>query len=196
MVGVNVIDVRSATQTAIDRLDPVAWDELGHAIRKARHVYTVGNGGSASHASHCAADLRRLAGVGATCLNDSIADYSAGVNDDKRNVYARMLERAGFVEKQDEDEQDLLIIFTVGGADRERGVSEDLYHAADWARRHGALACVFGRIGDIVKDFDCIEMHIDCPVPELITPVVESVMPLVWHALVAGPLKREEPVWR
>lgn len=186
----NIIAVTRETVASLSAHD---IGMLGDMILRARRVFIVGNGGSAAHASHFACDLTKLAAKPAICLNDNLASYSAGVNDDNARVYVAMLRRWGF--GKDGEETDLLIALSVGGGSVQRGVSVDLVQAMAYGFEHGQTACIVGRRGDMVKVANRV-VQIDCPVPELITPVVESVMPLVWHALVAGPLKREEPVWR
>jgi D-sedoheptulose 7-phosphate isomerase len=196
VAGVNedVRNILAVARETVAGLSATSIADLGTMIRRARVVYTVGNGGSAAHASHCACDLTKLAKRPTICLNDNMCTYSAGVNDDRVDVYKCMLERYGF--GWSGEEHDLLLIFSVGGGSLERNVSVDLIRAAREARRAGgSVAVVCGRKGDVCAYAHHV-VHIECPVHELITPVVESVMPLVWHALVAGPLKREEPVWR
>ena len=50
-------------------------------LRSARQVFVVGNGGGAAHATHFAADLRKIAGINALSL-DSIPEMTARINDD------------------------------------------------------------------------------------------------------------------
>ena len=183
-------DVRcvfNATKEAIALLDYKEVVRLGHKIRKAARVFTVGLGGSAAHASHCACDLVKLGGVESICLVDNVSALTAGYNDDGSEVFVEMLRRHRF------DHDDLLLIFSVGGGSLERGVSVELVQAAKFTR--GACAAIAGRRGDIAEFADPY-IEIKCDDDSLRTYVAESVSPLIWHALVAGQVKRREPVWR
>jgi len=183
-------DVRcvfNATKEAIALLDYKEVVRLGHKIRKAARVFTVGLGGSAAHASHCACDLVKLGGVESICLVDNVSAYSAGVNDDGSEVFVEMLRRHRF------DHDDMLLIFSVGGGSLAKGVSTELVQAAKFTR--GACAAIVGRRGDVCEYADPV-VQITCPDQTLITYVAESVMPLIWHALIAGQVKKGEPVWR
>lgn len=174
-------------QKAIASLDHGQVTELGRAIKKAARVFTVGLGGSAAHASHCACDLVKLGGVEAHCLVDNVSALTAGYNDDGSEVFVEMLRRFRF------DHEDLLLVFSVGGGSLERGVSVELIQAAKFTR--GACAAIVGRLGDICEYANPV-VQIRCEDPALLTYVTESVAPLVWHALIAGDVKKGEPVWR
>jgi D-sedoheptulose 7-phosphate isomerase len=182
-----IYKVRDATIQAIANLEIAAVERLGARIKKSARVFTVGLGGSAAHASHCACDLVKLGGVESICLVDNVSAYSAGVNDDGSEVFVEMLRRHRF------DHDDMLLIFSVGGGSLEKGVSTELVQAAKFTR--GACAAIVGRRGDVCEYADPV-VQIPCPDRTLITYVAESVMPLIWHALIAGQVKKGEPVWR
>jgi D-sedoheptulose 7-phosphate isomerase len=59
-----------------------------------RWLFTFGNGGSGSTASHFAGDLSKACGFKAVCLNDSMPSITAWSNDvDYRVVFQKQLER-------------------------------------------------------------------------------------------------------
>lgn len=68
-------------------LNPIL-DILERARAERRHIFVFGNGGSASTASHFAADLQKntvrshMPRFQVTCLNDNVAIFSAYANDD------------------------------------------------------------------------------------------------------------------
>jgi D-sedoheptulose 7-phosphate isomerase len=74
-------------QTPRAPLEPIL-DLLERARAQRRHIFVFGNGGSASTASHFAADLVKntvrshMPRFMVTCLNDNIATFSAYANDD------------------------------------------------------------------------------------------------------------------
>ena len=89
-------------RAALDEVPPEAVERVVEAILLAqaggRHVYILGNGGSASTASHFACDLSKATIVAGrsrlrvTCLNDNIALLTAWANDESYNrVFAEPL---------------------------------------------------------------------------------------------------------
>jgi D-sedoheptulose 7-phosphate isomerase len=63
------------------------------AIQDRWTVYTFGNGGSSSTASHFAGDLAKSCGCKTMCLNDSMVAFSAWANDiDYPSVFSKQLE--------------------------------------------------------------------------------------------------------
>lgn len=98
-------------------------------FRKARGegatIYTLGNGGSGSTASHFAGDLSKACGCRAICLNDSMPSITAWANDaDYRVVFERMLET--WCKKGD-------IVFAISGS----GKSPNVIRALQLAKSKG-----------------------------------------------------------
>lgn len=79
-------------QSILAQLDTAALDTILEILERARaerrHIFVFGNGGSASTASHFAADLQKntvrshMPRFQVTCLNDNVAIFSAYANDD------------------------------------------------------------------------------------------------------------------
>jgi D-sedoheptulose 7-phosphate isomerase len=98
--------VRLRDQIPVAPLDAVL-DILERARAEGRHIFVFGNGGSATTASHFAADLSKntrrahLPHFRVTCLNDNMAMFSAYANDEGYDsVFAeplKTLARAGDV---------------------------------------------------------------------------------------------------
>jgi D-sedoheptulose 7-phosphate isomerase len=81
---------------------------LREAREKKHWIYTFGNGGSGSTASHFAGDLSKACGFKAFCLNDSMPSLTAWANDaDYRIVFERQL--GNIMDKGD-------IIFAISGS--------------------------------------------------------------------------------
>lgn len=73
-------------------------------------VFCIGNGGGAAHASHMAADLRKIGRIEAVAWGDNTADLTAWVNDDSwKNAVSRWIGAAR------PTKQDALFLFSVGG---------------------------------------------------------------------------------
>ncbi len=106
-------------------------DLLRAAIREDRQVFAMGNGGSASNASHFITDLGKgssdALGRRFRCLalNDNISWITALANDySYEDVFVRQLENFGRA-------GDVLIGVSVSGN------SPNCVKALDWARKHG-----------------------------------------------------------
>ncbi|GAH03318.1 unnamed protein product, partial [marine sediment metagenome] len=98
-----------------------------------KQVFTFGNGGSASTASHFASDLSKL-GVKAYCLNDNQARVTAITNDSGfEKLYVEQLEGRF-------NEGDVVVGFSVHGGvgkDKAGKWSQNLLLAIDYAKVHG-----------------------------------------------------------
>ena len=139
---------------ALDSISTPELESLIHVLRdvwkSGRQVFAIGNGGSASNASHFATDL----GKGSSdklgkrfrvlSLTDNISWITALGNDySYEDVYVRQLEnyaQAG----------DLLISISVSGN------SPNLVKAAEWAKGHGLTTAARvggkrGRLSEICK---------------------------------------------
>ncbi len=128
---------------AVDSLDRGcivrAAELLLDARERGHHIYIIGNGGSASTASHMAADLSRAAletegpPLNCRCLSDSMAIVSAWGNDvGFDSVFERQL-------TQLVEPGDLLVAISASGN------SPNILAAAELARERGA--CVLGFSG-------------------------------------------------
>lgn len=157
------------------------------AYKEGKHVFSVGNGGSASTAAHFAADLGKFATGDHTGFKsmDIVSNYSAHTawtNDTSwENTWVGML--TPWIDKGD-----VLVLFSVHGGS---GWSSNLSKAIQLANKRGAktigLAGAGG--GDFLKYCD---IFIDIPITdeELITPVTESLQVMVHHIICAA-LRKE-----
>jgi len=153
--------------------------------KKAKKVITLGNGGSASTASHFAGDLLKtvandssmkdisvLKGFKAICLNDNSAALTAWINDsgwDK--AYSGLLHTLL-------EEGDVVLLFSVHGGS---GWSGNIVEAMKLAKERGAkLAGLAGFDGGKMK-----EMCDACVVvPKNSTPHVEGFHGVVQHLII------------
>ena len=151
-----------------------AIDILFQAWRNGNRVYTCGNGGSASTATHFACDLIKTVestgrrGFKAECLNDNIPVMLAYINDNGfDNLYIEQL-------KTKFQPGDVLICLSVhGGAGKDKAEmwSQNLLKAIKYAQGSGGKAIGFsGFDGGPMKEVcdACITVPADS------TPQVES----------------------
>lgn len=154
----------------IDKVIELLYDAWKHK----RRVFTCGNGGSASTATHFACDLAKGTIVGdknrfkVLCLNDNIPLVSALINDEGfDNLFYEQL-------KSNFEKGDILVCFSVhGGAGKDKAGlwSQNLLKAMKYAKDNGGHTIGFsGFDGGPMKDIAdaCIT------VPANSTPQVES----------------------
>lgn len=130
---------------------------LLNAWTQRRHVFIIGNGGSASTATHFAADLAKTVvgkptdrGIKAVSLSDNIPLVSAIVNDwGKGEIFVSQI--STFFE-----EGDVLIAFSVhggSGSDKDGAWSQNLPKAISLAKEKNGVTIGFaGFDGGIMKD--------------------------------------------
>jgi D-sedoheptulose 7-phosphate isomerase len=167
-------------------IDAEVVDEIARGVAALRErggrLFVLGVGGGAGHASHAVNDFRKLCDVESYAPTDNVSELTARINDegwDTAIVKWLEVSRLG--------PRDRIMVFSVGGGSRLRGVSVSL--AAAIERAHELGASVYGVVGSregvLAQLADaCIIVE---PPPELKTPLVESFQAVVWHALVSHP---------
>src|SRR5207253_438140 len=92
---------------------------------------------------------------------------------------------------------DLVLVLSVGGGDRARGVSPNLVAAIEFAKEVGAsVAGIVGRDGGYTATVADACVIIPTVSPDTVTPHAEAFQAVVWHLLVSHPaLKRVETKW-
>jgi D-sedoheptulose 7-phosphate isomerase len=152
-------------------------------------LFLLGVGGGAAHASHAAADFRKLAGIEAYAASDCIAELTARTNDDGwSSTYAAFLQGSRL------RDGDTVLVLSVGGGDAERGVSANIVEALRHAQAAGAeILGIVGRDGGYTATVaDCCVL---VPVVNaaMVTPHTESFQAIIWHLLVSHPLLQQAP---
>ena len=141
-----------------------AVDMLFQAWRNGNRVFVIGNGGSASTATHLACDLAKNvagseAGVRAMSLNDNIPLVSALTNDNGfEDIYTEQLKT--WLEKDDV----LIAISVHGGLGRDKAGawSQNLIKAIKLAKSHGAKTLgITGFDGGLMKEV--VDVWINTP---------------------------------
>lgn len=175
------------THAVVDGLDrnqiEATVDLLVGVRERGGRLFFLGVGGGAGHASHAVNDFRKIAAIESYTPTDNVSELTARINDESwETSYTRWLEGSRL------NERDLVFIFSVGGGDRERGISTNLVSAMDLAKARGAGVCgVVGRDGG-----HCARVADACIVipvvsSDTITPHTEGFQAVVWHLLVTHP---------
>jgi D-sedoheptulose 7-phosphate isomerase len=155
-------------------------------------IFFLGVGGSAANASHAVNDFRKLAGIESYAPTDNVAELTARTNDEGwPTVFSAWLKVSNLNSK------DCLFVLSVGGGDKERGVSVNLCEAIDLGKSVGAkILGIVGRDGGYTaKNADACLI-----VPTVnaltVTPHSESFQVVIWHLMVSHPeLKSNETKW-
>jgi D-sedoheptulose 7-phosphate isomerase len=146
-------------------------------------LFLIGVGGSAANCSHAVNDFRKICGIEAYTPVDNVSELTARTNDDGwESVFSEWLKISRMTSN------DMLFIFSVGGGDREKGISINIINAIDEAKKRGAV--VLGIVG---KDSGYTAQHGDAVIviPSVesgrVTPHSEAFQAVVWHCLVSDP---------
>lgn len=152
-------------------------DILADARKKGKKVFVCGNGGSASTATHFAADLFKLARIKAISLNENVPLATAIINDEGwSELYIQQLEILY-------EEGDVLIAISVhggSGGDKAGLWSQNLTKAIDYVNKHKGTTIGFsGFNGGAFKEMT----DVCVVVPFNSTPQVESFHLVLEHLI-------------
>jgi D-sedoheptulose 7-phosphate isomerase len=184
------------TLKAVRELDAAAIDATAVGLARVRdaggRLFILGVGGSAGHASHAVNDFRKICGFEAYAPTDNVSELTARVNDEGWDTsFSEWLKVSRL------DRRDALLIFSVGGGNKEKNVSMNLVRAIDLARERGAaIFGVVGKDGGATKQGAEACVVIPTVSPDRITPHTEGLCAVVWHLLVSHPaLKKAATKW-
>jgi D-sedoheptulose 7-phosphate isomerase len=156
---------------------------LGAVRDRGGRLFILGVGGSAGHASHAVNDFRKICAFEAYTPTDNVSELTARINDDGwDSSFAEWLKGSRL------SAADAVLVFSVGGGSRERGVSVNLVRALELARTVGAAVYgIVGRDGGFTRDTADACVVIPPLYSDHITPHTEGLCAVVWHLLVSHP---------
>jgi D-sedoheptulose 7-phosphate isomerase len=180
----------------IRKLDASAIEATATGLAAVRagggRLFILGVGGSAGHASHAVNDFRKICGFEAYAPTDNVSELTARVNDEGWDTcFSEWLKgsrlRAG----------DALLVFSVGGGNREKNVSVNLVRSLELAKEVGAKVFgIVGRDGGFTKQVADACVLVPTVASERVTPHTEGFAAVVWHLLVSHPaLARATTKW-
>ncbi|MFT3841041.1 MAG: SIS domain-containing protein [Myxococcaceae bacterium] len=181
------------SKAAIDQLDAAAIDAVARGLGSARdgggRLFILGVGGSAGHASHAVNDFRKLCGFEAYAPTDNVSELTARVNDEGWDTsFSAWLEVSRLSSK------DAVLVFSVGGGNREKNVSMNLVLALELAKQRGAkIFGVVSRDGGATGKLSDAWVKIPMVNPDRVTPHTEGLAAVVWHLLVTHPALKTKP---
>src|SRR6185295_16706676 len=180
----------------IARIDPAAIEAVATGLARVRadggRLFVLGVGGSAGHASHAVNDFRKLCGFEAYAPTDNVSELTARINDEGWETSFVEWLRGSRLRQGDG-----ILVFSVGGGNREREISMNLVRAIEHAREVGArIFGIVGRDGGTTRALGDACVIIPTVAAERFTPHTEGMCAVVWHLLVSHPeLQRSPTKW-
>lgn len=181
------LDFLKETTAILAALDVGSVEVIARGLAEVRErggrLFILGVGGSAGHASHAVNDFRKICAFEAYAPTDNVSELTARTNDEGwETVFEAWLggSRIG--------QRDALLIFSVGGGDKEKNISVNLIRAIDAARAVGAaIYGIVGRQGGYTKLNATACVVIPPLYVDRITPHTEGLAAVIWHLLVSHP---------
>jgi D-sedoheptulose 7-phosphate isomerase len=184
------------TAQIVSQLNPAlcekAVDLLAAVRERGGRLFILGVGGSAANASHAVNDFRKIAGLECYAPTDNVSELTARMNDEGwSTVFAEWLKGSRL------NQNDALLILSVGGGNLEKNVSPNLVLALQLAQERGsAILGIVGRDGGYTAQVADVTIRIPTVNPNNITPHSEAFQAVIWHLLVSHPkLKVGQTKW-
>ena len=179
-----------------DLIDKEAINDMINLLVDVRdkkgRLFVLGVGGSAANASHMVNDMRKIGHIESYTPVDHVAELSARTNDDGwESVFARWLERNQI------DQDDAVMVLSVGGGNVEKNISANIVHALDVAKKAGAkITGIVSRDGGYTAEMSDAVVLVPVVNPDNVTAHAEAWQAVVWHAIVLHPkFKQIEGTW-
>jgi D-sedoheptulose 7-phosphate isomerase len=176
---------------SIEQIEKLATS-LGKVRDGGGRLFILGLGGSAGHATHAVNDFRKLCNFESYTPTDNVSELTARINDDGWESSLANWLRGSRI-----NAEDAVLIFSVGGGNKERNVSVSLINAIDVALEVGAgVFGIIGRDGGYTAKVSHAAVVIPTVNEAMVTPITEGLCAVVWHALVSHPaLKKNATKW-
>jgi D-sedoheptulose 7-phosphate isomerase len=184
------------TKSILDAIDRTDIERLAQGLAGVRdaggRLFLLGIGGSAGHASHAVNDFRKICDFEAYTPTDNVSELTARINDEGWDTIFSEWLRGSRLTKRD-----ALLVFSVGGGDREKNISGNLVKAIELAQEVGAqIFGVVGRDGGATRRAADASVLIPPLASDRVTPHTEGICAVIWHLLVSHPsLQRATTKW-
>jgi D-sedoheptulose 7-phosphate isomerase len=180
----------------IKGIDTGHMEAMAEGLAKVRErggrLFILGVGGSAGHASHAVNDFRKICGLESYTPTDNVSELTARTNDEGWDTtFSEWLKGSRLNGK------DALLIFSVGGGNKEKNVSVNLVRALDLAKERGAAVFgIVGRDGGHTKQVADVCVIVPTVHKDRVTPHTEGFAAVLWHLLVSHPaLQKSATKW-
>lgn len=154
--------------------------------RKGR-LFLLGVGGGAANCSHAANDFRKISNIETYTPVDNVSELTARINDDGWDtIFVNWLKVSKL------NNQDAVMILSVGGGDLEKNISPNIVEALKYAKDiKASVLGIVSRNGGYTKKVADACVMVPIINNDFITPFAESFQALVWHLIVFSPQLRE-----
>jgi D-sedoheptulose 7-phosphate isomerase len=155
-------------------------------------LFMLGVGGGAGNASHAVNDFRKIAGIESYAPTDNVSELTARVNDDGwDSAYVNWLKGSRL------NASDCVFVFSVGGGNAEKNISNNLVQALKYAKEIGAkIIGIVGRDGGYTAKIADAAVIVPVVNAETVTPHTEAFQAVIWHMIVSHPsVKSNEMKW-
>jgi D-sedoheptulose 7-phosphate isomerase len=154
-----------AAQIDVEHVEALA-DNLAKIRANDGRLFILGVGGSAANASHAVNDFRKLCAIETYAPTDNVSELTARTNDDGwETVFFEWLKISRL------NKNDGVLVFSVGGGNREKNVSVNLINALDHAKSIGAsIMGIVGRDGGYTAQVADVSVIIPTVDDGLVTP--------------------------
>lgn len=177
-------------------IDCTAIESMAEGLAQVRErngrLFILGVGGSAGHAGHAVNDFRKICNIETYAPTDNVSELTARVNDEGWDTcFSEWLKVSRLSSK------DALLVFSVGGGNREKTVSMNLVRAMELAKSTDTpVYGIVGKDGGYTKQTAKACVVIPPLSADRITPHTEGLCAVVWHLLVSHPrLKATQTKW-
>jgi D-sedoheptulose 7-phosphate isomerase len=180
----------------LEQLDVAEIERMATALAHVREgggrLFILGVGGSAGHAGHAVNDFRKLCGFEAYAPTDNVSELTARANDEGwETCFSAWLTGSRI------NSRDGVLVFSVGGGNREKNVSVNIVRALETADSAGAhIFGIVGRNGGFTREVAEACVVVPTVTTERVTPHTEGLCAVIWHLLVSHPmLQRAQTKW-
>lgn len=178
--------VEAIKKLSVEDIDATI-EQLLNLKKRSGRLFLLGVGGSAANCSHAVNDFRKIAGIECYTPVDNVSELTARTNDDGWDtIFTEWLKGSNL------SKNDAVMIFSVGGGNKEKNVSTNIVSALDYAKKQGAtILGIVSRDGGQTKKVADVCILVPVITDKSITPYAESFQALLWHCFVNYPGLKE-----
>lgn len=174
--------VEAIKKLSVEDIDATI-EQLLNLKKRGGRLFLLGVGGSAANCSHAVNDFRKIAGIECYTPVDNVSELTARTNDDGWDtIFTEWLKGSNL------SKNDAVMIFSVGGGNKEKKVSTNIVSALDYSKKVGAtILGIVSRDGGHTKKVADVCILVPVISDKSITPYAESFQALLWHCFVNYP---------
>jgi D-sedoheptulose 7-phosphate isomerase len=150
---------------------------------KKGRLFFLGVGGSAANCIHTVNDFRKIGSIECYSPVENVAELTARTNDEGwQTVFVEWLKCSHL------NSNDAIMVFSVGGGNKEKDISANIVHALEYAKQQNArIIGLLGRDGGYTAQVADACTIIPPVNPDTITPHAEAFQAVIWHLIVSDP---------